>query len=585
MGGPATATVEQDAFLPDGDDFFDAYMSSRETVGGDMETAADKSETYELMTWGDKLNALEQQYGGRVFTYKQYSGTVRELVACPHFSLKLEDSVEAAANWLETHDGTLEDIVEEDENEDGDKEDNEEPQNSVEENQSKPEPEKPVIKEVKPEEHKPEPVMAAREPAEEPVVEAVTVEIEPETQVAAPAEVVTAEPVREDVARQGTHDSASVGVAGEVTTQASVEADDWDDSADRVIGIDNNSVTDEKGKSVAAAVEEMAVGEPKEIMIPLPVRDEVEVHIDLGRRAEKNPPMQVEDAVTEEREIGKTDGVILQPEVLHDTGDPELAFSHEASEAAAGDAQPEVDFYAPTVVFDGEAEQVNELIDDAETAPPNISEENDETEKELMDIAETANNEAMQPEELENVTDISTSETMHQESVDSPLKHVLKNEIVTEDLEEIDGFATEQVAETMQIEQIVRLVELVGEQPAGESAVSTKELRGRVMLLVAKIEILEQAKTAEACHEAIAEIREELTALLLLMGYANANELAERLIRQYDIRQLKKHMIAIVRALSSPERVVPSSPFHVQLPLWHKCGIHVVGMVTRLKAA
>ena len=42
MGGPATATVEQDASLLDGDDFFDAYMDSREAIGGNTEVAADK---------------------------------------------------------------------------------------------------------------------------------------------------------------------------------------------------------------------------------------------------------------------------------------------------------------------------------------------------------------------------------------------------------------------------------------------------------------------------------------------------------------------------------------------------------------
>lgn len=92
-----------------------------ERFGGSVEIIDDPDILDEIL--GNKetnpytlaLNELKERYGNRVFTYKSYAGTVQDLAdSCPAFAMHLEMGADAAADWLELHDGTPEDAPEDD---------------------------------------------------------------------------------------------------------------------------------------------------------------------------------------------------------------------------------------------------------------------------------------------------------------------------------------------------------------------------------------------------------------------------------------------------------------------------------------
>ena len=132
------------------------------------------------------------------------------------------------------------------------------------------------------------------------------------------------------------------------------------------------------------------------------------------------------------------------------------------------------------------------------------------------------------------------------------------------------------------VEPIAEFAEWIEEElPDVETTQNLVELQQRTMVVVEKIEQLEQAKSAEDCQEAVAELQWELTGLLLLMGYMNAMEIAERLVKQYDITQLKQHMMEIVQSLASPERLASRRHVPTRSTSWRKCGGRVVSMLVQ----
>ena len=150
----------------------------------------------------------------------------------------------------------------------------------------------------------------------------------------------------------------------------------------------------------------------------------------------------------------------------------------------------------------------------------------------------------------------------------------------------MDVFERTQQIEDRHVEMSQELVietvaDFVGEAPPVYEYEYTL-LRNASVEVIEKIELLEQAKTAEECSERLQEIHSELQALLELLGYEDAERIARRLVSQYDTKILKQFIANLLQSFSALELPLPSAVSTSILPHHHWFGQRVVEKLVKI---
>lgn len=102
--------------------------------------------------------------------------------------------------------------------------------------------------------------------------------------------------------------------------------------------------------------------------------------------------------------------------------------------------------------------------------------------------------------------------------------------------------------------ELVLVLQEVGlAAPDLETTEHPTKLQEELVVVVKKIESLEKAVSAEACHEAAQELRSELAALLELFGYADSSAQADMLLSRwrYDLESLKQYIASLQKTIAS----------------------------------
>ncbi|MDB5183775.1 MAG: hypothetical protein JWO07_456 [Candidatus Saccharibacteria bacterium] len=485
--------------------------------------AADKVMGYEASDRSETEQLLIDKYGNQQFRYGIHSGTIRDMIAlCPAVATELNKGFSKVVEFIDAY--KIDTVDKDDKNED----DTEKVATSQE----------------------PEPEKAADAP------QLVTADAATQNKV----EVVQT-PRTEEVSRQQNG-------AAEIAQVADVEAvqDMPADVAIEAIVVDS-AVEQRSGSNLAAAVAqretlqqetsgpETASVEMGDTTPPILIP---ELPLPIVKLYEEVEPVSVEDE--EPSEIA----VVPLPHFIEDMKfEDEVAVAEvpvlKNSEAAEGRfvtknlASDIGDFHIPGMVV-GLDEPGPETLGEAEPAIAGEYwvDDDDEIEDapENFVAAELGNDEDSPVERAETTPEV-TAETRR---VSEPKPDVVRTETVEDNGEIIDDAPAEIVA---------KIVELIGIHPDEATEPEPEEAKRRITTIIEKIDVLERAETAEDCQEALLEVRVELAGLLALMGYRNADQLAEWLTRNYDIKQLRKYMSAILQSLTSPERSATLST-HIQ---------------------
>lgn len=466
------------------------------------------------------LNILVDRFGDREFYYTSgssgvsYSGTVQEVAACPIFQSKLHEGPEAAADWIlsnsqEKPEEDLEDDLEKD---------IEELEESKGELQK--EAEKPAVKDK----DDPRPT-ASEEVADVAKDESLSVS----AGKVAKADAVTldvvdkkAEVAAVDISTDKL-ESIDVEVEGERLTDEieAVEAIEVEDS--RLARLVVKSDTEHQGD-----VEEPETFEaPEGAILEVESTDDVESGDETDLELEVGLELETEFEYTPENNDEDKVGYIIS---THDEVESnyELELIEETEALAVDD-------------------DLLEEISDAEYEP--------ETEQSIgvPDIIEEFL-ETIYPEEVESVG--STDEDYEAIEVLAPseatdLKSLLQDMGEIElDLESEEASGYDYLIDSQLLSS--ELVELVGavvgeRDRLDEVEVEPVEMIGRAVNLVRYIEKLEQATSAEECHDNLAFIKSELMGLLIMLGYDNPYDIAEQLLKKYDIATLKRFIIILIK--------------------------------------
>lgn len=131
------------------------------------------------------------------------------------------------------------------------------------------------------------------------------------------------------------------------------------------------------------------------------------------------------------------------------------------------------------------------------------------------------------------------------------------------------------------------VAQLVGQSPNSQPEATVDILYMQADATIRKVENLERARTAEDCRESLEDLRMELATLLQQLGYTDADAVAERLTKQYDIATLKKYIAVLMRSFlmaQTKNEKTKSARSKVHVP-YHRYGAKAVQMVVSLVSA
>ena len=452
------------------------------------------------------LNILVDRFGDREFYYTSgssgmsYSGTVQEVAACPIFQSKLHEGPEVAADWIlsnsqEKPEDDLEDDLEE----------------GIEElDESKEEAEKPAFKD------KDEPRPAASEEV---------ADVAKDESLSVSTEKVT----KADAVTLGVVDKKAEAAPVDMSTDKLESIDEEVEGeclTDEIEVVEAIEVEDSQsiGSIIESGIEQQSdVEEPEIFEVSEGVIVDAESMDDVEGSDETNLELEpVFEYIPENTEEDKTDYIVATYE----------------------EAEPDLTGEIDTLATD---DSPRDEISDVEHKP--------ETEQSI-DVADIIEEvlETIYPEEVESVG--FTDEDYEAIEVLAPseatdLKSLLQDVGEIElDLESEEASGYDYLTDSQLLSS--ELVELVGvvigeRDRLDEVEIEPVEMIGRAANLVRYIEKLEQATSAEECHDNLELIKSELIGLLTMLGYDNPHDIAEQLLRKYDIATLKRFIIILIK--------------------------------------
>ncbi len=512
---------------------------------------------------GDALAELEAMHGGRVFHYGSYSGTVTDMYnSCPAFGEVLERGTGAASAWLESRDEpqTMKETEKIEE----------ESPSTAEEQESRAEEKSAPIIQTESKETAKAPAPAVEQEVQQATNKAVEAVPNVDTKslddfkvaqenVAASNQNQSVEAAPEAVRAEP---SSTESVADISTSKEVIQAAAPPQAVEHSAGVTSDSegtadTTKPKPELVAMAV-----------VSPL-IRDEIN-----EPRIEVSEPTASSKIEAPEKQMGteKGSGGVNQeallsdvPIIVSDNPTPNIPLTLQRD-------TPSYDRLEESGVAEAEELPNVESLQRAENS--DLSEEYadyDTSIPELDDSTEPLESAVVSDEMDEEIVTI--AENWHEEDEATTVLHkALENEQ-----------ADTEVVPSVEQEVSDMVSELIGEPPEIKNNYNPMKAYLQASTVIKKIELLENARTAEECHDALQAVREELAGMLFLLGYDNADEIVELLTKRYDVQTLKKFIVSLMRIMTSAERSATRHQLTpIVLPSHHKCGSSVVRMVVSL---
>lgn len=536
---PAEAIESADSAESDFD--FDDFLNE---MGVDLETR------------DATLVELEATYGGRVFRYGQYTGTVADMaVSCPAFRDILEQGVGAATSWLESND---EPEAEEDEDEKivADGAEDETPQS---EEPQQAEQSKEVQSTVDDRNHSainiPQDIQHPNDKTENETPDASTYsEAMPDTTPIGQHTLQHDAPV---VSREIIDPNSEVNVTYDPVVQNTVEQ--------------LESITPANSSEPQVEVEPQFGDVPN--ANPASVNNELVQSVEADDLAK----FMSSDAVVEE-------AAVEQPVVVNESVDAVAPFAKNEytvnnDKVALAGADYKGDVYEDSVAHLQDDEPVvNATAVAVKEAPL------DEVDFwHGSDSAQELYGEEQQPGEMMTTYDDASIDIARENNNFVPNSMTEQDTNISEIDEALAVEPSEGTDEARPVppEVVEVIAELTGQIPDELPEVRTIDLYVQANATVRAIEVLEKARSAEDCKEALEVLRVELETLLQRLGYADAQAMAERLTRHYDIASLKKYIMLLSRTflLEQMKDEKPQTlPVKPDVP-YHRYGAQAVRMV------
>ncbi len=546
-------------------------------------------------TRAETLQELEAMYGGRMFRYGSYAGTVSDMMACPAFGEELEKGTAAASAWLETHDEpeqledevvTAEEVMGVNQEEASQSAAEEQPQEAIAKEQERPFEYSPRQEPALLFAAKAEPApLGSSEPAV-PYEQAVAV-----AQESAVAEPVVATQTERGGESEETKDGAAIGAAQEAVVASTKDVQNADElkearggeapllsdspvdeqsrerEADEIPGIPvviHDSTHGERSVSIGDVVaaqerdDDMPVliaPDDETILTSVPIESESEAteEVSLPAVTETSalPQASKTDSTTQPPSVPKPERTVEASENYWQPESLELGGEDEAGDSGEVD---EVPWYGETddAPADDDWSDYDKGLGAQETDGTVMA-------MPLVVIAE------QQP--ANEVSDV--------------VEQVLASEQESE-VEQSDEAEFEHVEDVTQ--ETVRLIdEFTGSTPDAEPETALT-VHQKARLATRAVVVLERAKTAKECHEALDALREELTDLLRSLGYTNAEMLSDMVLRRYDIATVKKYLAALyyMTKIANEKDARPKARLLRASPPLRQYGSRAVSMVVNL---
>ena len=540
----------------------------------------------------EAMAELEITFGGRVFHYQSYAGTVRDMAeVCPAFKAVLESGAAAAASWLEAHD-----------------EPKEEP--AKEKPQEKPD--------------EPEKIDEPEEKADEKPASAREVMQEKEAKSAEFVADITTETTAVETDQGGLNHvetgdgSRQFGDAGSQAAAKTVQQEVIQLPMERdAVPVEANDSGAEKTPAASDVVE--ATTEPVADTSKLESVSEATkaaLHEYTVVREATSREVRESEIIEESTPLSAADPAEVADLIVAAPADIERPVEGERIEADESPREADEDVVVELTAYSEAREEVlpeepsvEELIEassDLETEPEHAETETEEywPVRELAEIEELADDEleallsveddtadgGHEGEATAEVERAAVPSSSEMDEAEIPAEPAGTNDehkaapfsAIEAVLEREQESADQKVFEHIKDEVTEAATEFICEEPEREADYEPETAR-QVAKVIEKIETLEQSKSAETCQESLQEMREELAGLLMLLGYENASEIAERLTKQYDTRTLKKFMAMLIQPLSSLERISGRTQKKTRKATSHrKYGSRVVRMAVSL---
>ncbi len=431
---------------------------------------------------------LNEHYGPQLFKYKSYSGTINDIVdLCPAAGIRVEQGFDSVVAWVDTYKvDSLEEITEEPSKEKAEELVSE--TNQQEDASSDKQQKNDIIK--------------APAETKEDIIKTKPVVAESQENKASVEAVATAEPKKKSRAE------STVPTPTDSTIKPAKPP----------------------LKSPATTRENATVAEP-----PSPKSDKVETKVAIEAHT---IPEQIDD-VTDTQEQETSQAEIVETDEIQIEELPRL-------EAMA-------DFEIPEEYF---MEEATNESDDQELLD-NVFEANEDvlTHQDIeysTNIHEIANDELLEAEEDDLEIEIGTEVTTDSNGINQVFEQLVSENNQDEtmpDLLTIDNQEVETTTDEESDDTVRELLEDLTGEDGGEVLFETlennEEIDEQVTTTLWVVEKLQQATSAEECYEALADLRAALSELLKGLGYSNADELVERILRHYDIATLHKILLQL----------------------------------------
>jgi hypothetical protein len=458
----------------------------------------------------ETLSQLEVMHGGRVFAYGQYSGTVREIAdSCPAFNFVLNNGVEAAAAWLEANDEPEETTEDESEN-------NEE---LVEEPDEKEKEDEKTQEEQQTSEKEPEKIEKKTEKKLEKEIPEIT------------------EPLK----------LVEVKKDEDITSIATKESE----AKNKDVALKNKEDFKEPNK-IEIKAETIEVAKDQNL----------EEAVDRVEEVTSNPELEFEGILDSSE---NTSEIIENENEVSEIEEPEAIQKDEAKAVPAESIKkPALELVKPLDEIEPKETQKLELI--KEVTPESIKNVFEETkipdeEPFILENPEIMldSEEALVEEEQPTIIDRVLESELEQQS--EPELEIQLNDLNSKAGELVDIINEDQENVFNTIELVPEMSEIISEltqeTPKVELSMQVElnqdfeptQIYQQASIVIKKIEILEKARTAEECKEALKGLRLELADLLQKFGYTEYDYLVERLIQNYDVATLKRYMAAMMQKI------------------------------------
>lgn len=474
-------------------------------------------------TFEEVVAEVEAYFGGRVFTYKGYSGTAAQVASeCPAIGMIVSQGAEAVIQFLEANDGVTEEekLTKEDlQNEKSDADD-EAPQDKLLD--------------------KNEATTDASDAFEQ-----------EETKVAKFVE-------REDHAVR-----ESVSEAAEIVV-------------DLRSGANDDSITPLLDSDVMKPVVKLEEIEGSDAVAPAEVKSDAKVEFEVEAQPEPSDVIPIElfqperivtPVVAMEQNVNvpveKTEDVQRET-IVESVGEvaPEIETIQQLPAFDTEYVVEESPFNAyiepPEYVSRGSANELAEqpTVTDAfqipnehllEEAPELFAEEQNSV-IEVIDVLDETEAEILSPDEEPVLNHSAVEEVVSVEQSAADEASVLQ-QVVEHEQADTEEFEPDEAVEAV----IDIIAKIEGEEPEYEAEVNAIE-GGRYIKDVAKaVSQLETAQTREECQLYLAELRKSLSELFEALGYENAEAMAIRwitLVRQYGTETLKELIATLLQTLA-----------------------------------